>query len=169
MRATWTELGKIAGCSGQHIGQVARRKGYKLDKDGRVDAEHVLSSLGKRAAWLRYYENKPEVKDETEPDYELERARKERALRQLREMEVKEREGVLLKRTEVEKLLVKMITTAKTRLLVLPSRLSPQLAIETETPVCEEIIENGIREALDELSRNPAANLSKPGQSLETA
>ncbi len=160
MRTTWTELGRIAGCSGQYIGSQARRKGIRLGPDNKVDAEQVLTAIGRRSAWLSYAEQQPEP-DDAEPDFLLERARKERALRQLREMEVKEREGELLHRAAVESLLAKLITTAKQRFMVLPGRLAPQLSIETETPACEEMVENGIREALDELSRNPAAPFAK--------
>ena len=160
MRTTWTELGRIAGCSGQYIGSQARRKGIRLGPDNKVDAEEVLTAIGRRSAWLNYAEQQPEP-DDAEPDFLLERARKERALRQLREFEVKEKEGELMRRVTVETLLEKLINTAKQRLLVLPGRLAPQLSIETEITTCEELIDNGIREALEELSRNPAAHFAK--------
>ena len=177
MRVTWTELGKIAGCRGQHIGQAARRNGLKLEADRRVDAEKVLAAIGMQDSWQRYANvnqgasKKQTSTSETEgetPDFYAERALKERALRKLREMEVREREGELMHKDAVEKLLIKLIATAKARLLVLPGRIAQQVAIETETHRCEELLGNGIREALEELSRNPASHFSKSGSSLET-
>ncbi|BBO92063.1 hypothetical protein [Desulfosarcina ovata] len=81
---------------------------------------------------------------------------KERALAELREMEVKEKRGELIPASDVEVVLTKLISAAKVRILGIKSKVAPLLAeaitdVETRDRVLS-TIDRETRGALQELS-----------------
>ena len=90
------------------------------------------------------------------------RARKIAAEAALTEMELAKARREYVAIEEVEKVWTDLLGAVRAKLLVMPNTLAAILAPETETKVCQQIIENNVHEVLTELaSYNPKE--PKPG------
>lgn len=78
--------------------------------------------------------------------------RKESAQADLKELELRERTGELLPRTQVIEKLSNLVSSARTRILGMGSRLGPHVAIESDPAACKVLIDAEAFEALSELS-----------------
>lgn len=87
-------------------------------------------------------------------DYAKHRARKEKAIADLREMEVKEAKKDLLRATDVAKVWADAANTTKARLLALPSRLAPDLVHDEDVRSIEKKLKEAVHEILTELAAN---------------
>jgi len=85
-------------------------------------------------------------------DFFASRARKERALADLRQMEAAQKRGDLLPTADVEAAWSEMVISARAILLGLPARLAQKMALETDRVNVEEILRDEIYRALSELS-----------------
>ena len=90
------------------------------------------------------------------PDLEEARARKTAAEAELAEIAVAKARGQLVEISLVAKAVSDEYAATRAKLLALPSKLGPMLAIETASVACQDLIERGIVEALEELSRDGA-------------
>lgn len=95
-------------------------------------------------------ESVPRSGDEQIPDYNESRARSEFEKANLLELERRQKEGLLVPRKDVELTWAQVITTAKTKLLGVPSRAKQRIPHLTLEEI--EIINVLMREALEELS-----------------
>jgi len=92
---------------------------------------------------------RPRIED---ADYNAARARKMEADAQMAELELLQAKGKLVPAEDVAGAWVDVLAAMKARLMALPSVCAPICATETELVTIQSILENQIREALDELS-----------------
>jgi len=92
---------------------------------------------------------RPRIED---ADYNAARARKMEADAQMAELELLQAKGKLVPAEDVAGAWVDVLAAMKARLMALPSVCAPICATETELATVQSILENQIREALDELS-----------------
>jgi len=100
----------------------------------------------------RYIKYVQHLSDNTDVDYNEEKALHERAKRKIAEMDLAEKELTLMQVNEAIKIIEKMVSLFKARCLTIPSKVSPLLQYETELPVITGILRTEITEALKELS-----------------
>jgi len=81
------------------------------------------------------------------------RARKTAAEAELVEIELKERRGNLVAVDSVVATWMELIGACKSKMLSMPAKLAPVVAVEDNPAICKGIIEDQIIEALDELAR----------------
>lgn len=110
----------------------------------------------------RYIKYAQHLSDNTDVDYNEEKALHERAKRKIAEMDLAEKELSLIQVTEVVKILERMVGLFKARCLTIPSKVSPLIQYETELPVIVGILRKEIKEALQELADH-YANFAKKG------
>ncbi len=96
----------------------------------------------------------PPASEDTIPNYNEERARREREVRIMAQMDRRQREGELLERAEVERAWSQSVTIAKTALLGVPSRAKERIPHLTLDEI--ETLTELIRSALEEVA-NAAA------------
>lgn len=92
---------------------------------------------------------RPRIED---VDYNAARARKMEADAQMAELELLQAKGKLVPAEDVAGAWTDVLSAMKARLLALPSVCAPVCATETELATVQSILENQVREALDELS-----------------
>ena len=92
---------------------------------------------------------RPKIED---ADYNAARARKMEADAQMAELELLQAKRKLVASEDVAGAWVEVLAAMKAKLLALPSICAPICATETDLPTIQSILENQIREALDELS-----------------
>lgn len=88
---------------------------------------------------------------EGEIDYEEEHAKLERAKRQQAELKLALMKGELHKGTDVELVMNDMLASVRGKLLNLPSKISPRVAMKSDTGTIQRILTEEIHEALYEL------------------
>lgn len=107
--------------------------------------------------------NSSEIDDEIKPGYKnplLSKARKEEFDARKSELLVAELEGKLIAKEFVEKNAADLASILKTFLFNIPSRLSAQLAVETDRDKIEKLIENELQISLTELCNRMELKLS---------
>ena len=80
------------------------------------------------------------------------RQRRLSAQAQLTELELGQQQGQLVKREEIIEAIQKSLLQLRNRLLSIPSKLSPALAVEASAALTKSILEDEIHKALTELS-----------------
>lgn len=83
------------------------------------------------------------------------RAEHEKVKKRKTELEVEQLEGRLADVGEVKRLWANIASTVTQNLLKLPSKIAPQLRMLDSTEEIGEIIEDGIREALEQIASTP--------------
>ncbi|QQE75708.1 hypothetical protein KDJ56_07155 [Brevibacillus composti] len=145
MVVSTSDMAEILGVSTRWIQQ--------LTKDGILIQEsrgkfHLPENIQR---YIRYVENMHEDGGQ-KIDYNKEKALHERAKRKIAEMDLAEKEQLLIQVSEVEKVLEKMVGLFKARCLTIPAKVSPLVQYETELPVIVGLLKKEINEALQELS-----------------
>ena len=128
----------LVGLSTRRIQQL-REVGLPFNRRGRLN-------LVEGYQWLLRYQ-KPEAESLSEA-----KLRKLSAEANLREIELKETEGHLINRQEIIKTIQKSLLQLRNRLLSIPTKLSPVLAVEANAALTKNILEDEIHKALTELS-----------------
>ena len=80
------------------------------------------------------------------------RARKTEAEAEMAELELLEKKGDLLPMQQVVDTWLDMVAACRTKMLSMPAKLAPVVAVEEAPAVCKQIIEEQIIEALDEIA-----------------
>jgi phage terminase Nu1 subunit (DNA packaging protein) len=80
------------------------------------------------------------------------------------ELELAKAEGALVEIGTVEIVFTQIVSTARARLLALPSRTAPQCAVEGDVAKVRRIIEESVREILEELASVKPAELMEQGE-----
>lgn len=80
------------------------------------------------------------------------RARKTAAEAEMAELELLEKKGDLLPMQQVVDTWLDMVAACRTKMLSMPAKLAPVVAVEEAPAVCKQIIEEQIIEALDEIA-----------------
>lgn len=162
---TLAEAARAAGQTSANLSYHARKLGIKANDLGQYRLDLLLKSIGKLDALEKLAKAKQVVLEDasesSEPAYinfEEWRAKKERELALLKKLERERTEAILVEKAKVESDTAQMIHHAKQRLLVIPSKLAPQLAIEDNISACKKMISDAINEALRELSQQPISS-----------
>jgi hypothetical protein len=75
---------------------------------------------------------------------------------QLRELDLAEREGDVVRIEEIRALLVSAFLVVRERILYAPGKIAPELAAESNLATCQEIVDSELREALTEIADSSA-------------
>jgi len=81
------------------------------------------------------------------------RARKTAAEAELAELELLEKKEQLVPMTEIVDTWLDMVSACRTKMLSMPAKLAPVVAVEESPAICKRLIEEQIVEALDEIAR----------------
>lgn len=81
------------------------------------------------------------------------RARKTAAEAELAELDLQEKKKQLVPMSEVIDKWLELIGACRARMLSIPAKLAPVVAVEESPAICKQIIEEQILESLDEISR----------------
>ncbi len=166
-----TEVADLFGVSIQSVDQWVR-KGLACRKAGHeviFNSAAVTAFLEKQAEARAIASNKPADADEA-------RSRKLAAEAEIAEMQRDRMRGELVDISSVENVVAEEYGAVRSKLLALPGKLAPMVAIETDEITCRDLIERGITEALDELARDAgeiaagieAASASDPSGGVES-
>jgi len=86
------------------------------------------------------------------PEYEEARARKVAAEAEITQLELAKVRGELVVAEDVGSAWSDTLSSLKAKLISIPSKAAPIVAAEDEAGICQKIIEDLVREALEELS-----------------
>lgn len=92
------------------------------------------------------------IKQGSNVDYNIERAKLVKAKRQAEEIDLKLRQQQVHESSEVERIITSMLINFKSRLMAIPAKLSPSLSQKNDKTEIFNILKNAIDEALNELS-----------------
>lgn len=144
-----SEVADVFGVSLQTVDQWVR-KGLSCTKSG----QEVLFNSAAVVAFLELQAEARAAASSRPADAEEARARKLAAEAELAEMERDERRGQLIPISVVERVVSEEYAAVRAKLLSLPGKLAPLVAIEDDEVTCRDLIERGVTEALDELARD---------------
>lgn len=85
-------------------------------------------------------------------DYDVARTRKMEADAAIAEIELMKAQKLLVKADDVEKVWSSILFAVRAKLLAIPSKTAPVLALESDMAVIKDILDNAVAEALGELS-----------------
>jgi len=81
------------------------------------------------------------------------RARKTEAEAEMAELELLQRKGDLIPMQQVVDTWLELIASCRSKMLSMPAKLAPVVAVEDNPAVCKQIVEEQMMEALDEIAR----------------
>jgi hypothetical protein len=114
----------------------------------------IATHGGRRAGAGRPKGVKPHKPPSGEVPFAEARRRKELALAEIRELELAERRGGVVRIETVREEWSHVIGTAKARLMALPSRLAPDLLHENELLGIESRLRSALQDVLDEIAQD---------------
>lgn len=85
-------------------------------------------------------------------DYDVARTRKMMAEAEIAEIELQKAQKLLVRSEDVEKVWSSILFAVRAKLLAIPSKSAPILALETDVAVIKDILDNVVAEALAELA-----------------
>jgi phage terminase Nu1 subunit (DNA packaging protein) len=144
-------LGKIIGVSDRRIRQLADEGILTKVSSGRYSLQESLHSyiLNLRVA-NDADRGQKELEDKL--DYALEKAMHERVKRHMSELQYALMKGNVHRAEDVEAVMTNMLTNFKTKILNLPSKLTPLLVNRSDKKYILELLTDEFGEALEELS-----------------
>ncbi len=145
-KPTEREIAKRAGCAPSLVNRKRQQ--------GKSDTDIIAAAKARR-------KGKTRKKTESFADAQ---ARKERALADLRETEVRQKQGQLLDLEEVRRAWCGHLIRARDILLAIAPEIRDRIAPMTDPIACGEMIDGEIRRALEELSRYQPAAKSTPAK-----
>ena len=169
-RLTESGLARQLKVSRQAVHELVKRGVLSKDKDGLIDfelAKHALMNRvrpsGKTAAALQ---DNPALEPTTQTDaaaepeitsYHVAKTLREAAEAQIARLKLAEMQGEVIRSDAVRATWTARIASTRDALLQIPSRLAPVLAAETDLAAVTLLLEDEIRQALAELSREEPA------------
>lgn len=188
---TQTEFAKLRGVTKGRVSQWKTANMLVLNDDGSVDVEASNAKLNggldaaKRAAW-KLTESAAALGAETSPEappkadgvappdprfsaYNDARAAKEQELAILARMNREEREGALVRKSEVEAGADAIAEILQRGLESLPAMVAPKLAAESDAVAVESILRVHIRQLRTELAKACARRFNVPSPEVSNA
>lgn len=127
------------------------RRVQQLAEDNIIPKPSKPGAYDIPACVQNYYYNEYIGDEESELDGRHERARKAKAEADRIEFDLEIKQGKYVETELVEHLLTGIISNCRAKLLALPRKLAPTVSTAESPNEVEEILTNGIHEALDEL------------------
>lgn len=145
----------LPGCSRKSVYEALNKGWIRKGRDGKIDVEAA------DAAWEAKSRPRADGQsagsgDVEESDYGLHHARKEKALADKIEMEVRQRQGELVERAAVEAAWVTLGVLIRDRLGALPTRLASRCAVESDEHKVMLILRHEVESLLNELGDEAA-------------
>jgi hypothetical protein len=150
-------LGRIIGVSDRRIRQLADEGILTKVSSGRYNLQESLHSY---ILNLRVANDAAKIQTELEDklDYGLEKAMHERVKRHMSELQYALMKGNVHKSEDVEAVMTNMLTNFKTKIMNLPSKLTPLLVDRQDKKYILELLTNELHETLTELSEYNASD-----------
>ena len=148
-------LSRILGVCDRRIRMLAQEGILVKASQGRYKLEESLHNYILNLRVANDANKNLDLEDELNLD--VERAKHERVKRHMSELKYALMKGVVHKSEDVKVVMTNMLTNFKSKILGLPSKLTPQL-IQRDKAYVEEILTNEMNEALIELSEYNAAD-----------
>jgi len=161
MGLTQSAYARHRGCSHTAVAKALAAGRINRLPDGTIDpteadqmwgANSRLKADTPQTAAARKAEGKPAPAPPSgQADYYEERAKHEAAKRALAELKLAETEGALVRRAAVSKVLFEAAREARNRLLAIPGRLAPLVAVCSDVAECGRLIADEVQQALEDL------------------
>lgn len=142
-------LAELFGLTDRRVRQLAEEGIIKKVARGRYD---LSESVRNYIVHLKTNNDLKEDKSEKEIDYDMEHALLERAKREKVELELAAMRGNMHHSQDVEKVMNDMLANFRAKILNLPSKAAPRLVLKEETSYIQDILQDEVLEALQELS-----------------
>ena len=130
---------------------ISTRRIQQLVEDGILPAPDKQGAYDIPACVQSFYYNEFTNGEDEELDGRYERARKAKAEADRIEYDLKIKQGLYLQADLVQNEIEKSIGNCRAKLLALPRKFTPQISVAQNPNEIEEILTNGITEALNEL------------------
>ncbi len=160
-----TELARVLGISRERVYQLTRSGKISREKDGKYDVAAVRSALRSNLDTRQNAPSRGEKRPSTESpafdgpftDYQSPtlanvQLQHEIARAAKAQLELKRLKGTYVVAEEVKRAWGEHITAVRSRILLIPGKLAPRVAVEKDVLVCQEILEREIHSVLTELS-----------------
>jgi len=143
---------------------VSERRVQQLSKEGVIPkTDHGRYELAPAVqGYIRYLQERSLGRPSAPVDYHMEKARLVKTQADKAEIELKELNGELVRTQDVSDQWYSTITDCKSRLLSIPSKAAPIVAAETNPGECQTIIDDLVREALEELANYAVSESHNP-------
>lgn len=143
-------LGKIIGVSDRRIRQLADEGILTKVSSGRYNLQESLHSYILNLRVANDASKNTDLEDKL--DYGLEKAMHERVKRHITELQYALMKGNVHKSEDVEAVMTNMLTNFKTKIINLPSKLTPLLVDRSDKKYILNLLTNEFHEVLNELS-----------------
>lgn len=167
---TQSDYAREVGVSRQYINQLVREGKLKL-VNRKVDVDQA-NKFFERGQVVQDAEAGQQDEANGAIVYMEERARKMKAERELKELELKKARGELIETELAIREGCSLVTSARNRLLAVPNGITHEVAATSDHAECFAIMSKAIREALDDLSGMGTPefyeNIQKSGQHLQS-
>ena len=101
-------------------------------------------------------------------DINVERARKTAAEAEIAELELLEKKGQLVPMVDIVNTWLEMISACRSKMLSMPAKLAPVVAVEDSPAICKSLIEEQVIEALDEIAKWLDEEPNEPDEGAES-
>lgn len=149
-------LSKIIGVSDRRIRQLADEGILTKVSSGRYNLQECLHSYILNLRVANDAAKSPELEDKL--DYGLEKAMHERVKRHITELQFALMKGNVHKSEDVEAVMINMLTNFKTKIMNMPSKLTPLLINRSEKKYVLDLLTNEFHEILNDLSEYNASD-----------
>lgn len=136
---------------------VSDRRIRQLVEEGVIDkvktgTYELVPTIRKYILYLKVKNDNSADEGSSENNYMLEKTLHEKAKRQIAELDLAQMQGTLHDAKDVEREMTKMLTAFRARMLAIPSKLAPRMAIENDISYIEDMIQKEVYNGLKELS-----------------
>ena len=154
---TAKKLAQILGITERRVNQLVNElKVLERDENGKFNLQKNVQN---------YYKFKY-CKDE-EIDYNIEKAKHERAKREMAEIELAKLKNKMHDAEDVERVLTGMLINFRNRMLTIPVKVAPQVIGQKNIAVINEILRQEIQDVLQELSEYNPEMFIEEGEKIE--
>ena len=141
-----TTIAKLLLLTDRRVQQLSKEGVIPKSNRGRYELAPAVQG------YVRYLQERSIGRESAPEDYHTEKSRLVKLQADKAQFEIDELTGALVRSDEVESAWAAMVVDCKTRLLSVPSKAATLVATEPDPAACQVIIEEMVREALQELS-----------------
>ncbi len=146
MKGTMRDMQMLLGVSASEVKRLVNESIIKKDMRGTYDVLHSIKG------YIGYLQVRAGGRSGVSADYQEERSRLTKAQADKAEFEAAVMAGTLVSVDQVSAQWESMLVSMKAKLLSMPSKLAPVVADEDEPGVIQSMIDDYMREALEELA-----------------